>query len=278
MFVKCALSAVFIFYQTVYSLIKLASYICAVRSANIYETGRIYQYDEDFNEDDHSYYQNTFREGARGEGMLTKEYLDSLRHFTCNELIPNFKDQRDEINGGKHFCVLLLLDHPISELSHTEKSVFDPLRHNKPYVDSNFCSAPKRELYGNYVVTRPQFHRVNDFLRRVLFFSTVPEIYYEHAEDIALNEFDILKGSFKKFARSVILFTWLFPCDSCTLKIVNKLGPSFREANPGIDHVIIVFAIYWRRLPVEVNENNRNKLIDAGCDIVRVKYMDDDDE
>lgn len=281
---------------------KLLRYFRDVMSANIYETGVIYDYPEDFDENDHTYFsvgccpeqeEESLRtrlegrgagigglgnghkgEGPKGGGRRThKEELNILRHFVRNAVIPNFEDQRDSIHGGNHFTVLILLENSLTSLS--ENWAFKPLTsEGTPYVDSRYPTYPPRNIYENYVVARPQLHRVSKILRRILFYK-VPEIYYEHAEVMLLNEFDTLCEMFEASRRCktkvIILFSWLFPCQRCTSKLVEKFGQKFRMERPAVQRVILVFAVFWCRMPFEENWKNFERLKNNSFDVVRVK-------
>lgn len=256
---------------------KLVRYARDVFSANIYEVGVIYEYEENFDEDEHTHFNRD--EGTEGEhgGMVRPEgkdkELDVLRGFIRDKVVHLFKHQCDPVHGGNHFAVLVLLDTPLVSLS--EKWPFSPLTSTgTPYVDSRYRTRPPRNLYGNYVVARPQKHRVNNILRRFLFYK-VPEIYYEHAETFLLDEFNSLFKVFeadgKCQARVVIMFSWLFPCDHCTGELIRRFGCKFRADHPAIQRVILVFAVFWRRMPFGMNWKNFERLRDNGFDVVRVK-------
>lgn len=260
---------------------RLFLYMRALMSANIYETGVIYEYEDNFDEDEHSFF-SSVNQGELG-GASSREEMRTLRHFIIKELIPNFKHQRDEENGGSQFAVLLLLDSPLSALS--RNWTFEPLTGNgRPHVNSRYCTRPPRSLYGNYVVARPQMHKVSKTLRKLLLpiFMT-PEYFYEHAETILLKEFEILREKFEaernQRTRCVILFSWLFPCQRCTEEIIKRFGAgSFRNRTTHhIQRVVIVFAVYWRRIPLSENWKNLTRLRDNGFDIVRVKCNENTD-
>ena len=255
---------------------KLVKYARDVFSANIYEVGVIYDYEEDFDEDEHTHFGQAGTEVEHGE-MVGPEgrdkELDVLRGFIRDRVVHLFKQQRDPEHGGNHFAVLILLDVPLASLS--EKWPFSPLTSTgTPYVDSRYCTRPPRSLYGNYVVSRPQKHQVSNIFRRLLFYK-VPEVYYEHAEMFLLDEFNSLFKVFdadgKSHARVVIMFSWLFPCDRCTGELVRRFGHKFRADYPAIQRVILVFAVFWRRMPFDMNWKNFERLRDNGFDVVRVK-------
>lgn len=234
-------------------------------SGNIYKHGEIYEHDEEFDEDKHSHF-----------NQPNSEEMETLRQFICDRVIPNFKDHRHEEYGGPQFAVLVLLNGPITDLTSGNWD-FRPLTENgRPCVDSRYLTQPQQELYQNYVVARPQVHRIDPIWRRLTFFY-VPERYYEHAEEMLVNEFDRLRASFaccegrSDVMRCVIVFSWLFPCDECTSQMIRKWGPSFREENPTLQRVIIAFRVYWRRASPENCQRNRERLKENGFDILRVK-------
>lgn len=272
---------------------RLLRYMRDVMSANIYETGVVYDYPEDFNEDDHTYFglrerlreeggTNEGRKGHEmGEGALnggllgrsrgTNTELNILRRFIRNEVIPNFQNQRDSVHGGNHFTVLILLENCLSG-----NWTFKPLSSTgAPYVDSRYCTRPPRDIYDNYVVARPQLHRVNNVFRTILF-RKVPEIFYEHAEVMLVKEFDTLCEMFEASRRCetkvIILFSWLFPCDRCTGELVKKFGREFRTKHPAVERVVLVFAVFWHRMPFDENWKNFERVKESGFDVVRVKY------
>lgn len=252
---------------------KLVKYTRSVLSANAYETGDVYdhEYEEDFNEEEHTHFSPTDKAGSIETS--SERDLRILREFICNKIIPNFKHHR--VSSDRHFAILLLLDDSLSTLS--ENWEFKPqTKHSNPQVDSEYCTRPSRDIYGNHVVACPQLHRVCPLLRRLLqLFFKVPSYFYEHAEEMLLTEFDILKEKFEaegRFETNIILFSWLFPCNLCTNKIIKKFGREFRAKNPAVQQVIIVFVSFWRRMPFEENWNSFEKLKANGFDIVRVKY------
>lgn len=273
---------------------KLLSYLRDVMSANIYETSVIHDYPEDFNEDDHTSFSSGERpgeeegrrgqkDGEKGEGALNggrlgrtgNNELDILRQFIRNKVIPEFQNQRDSVHGGNHFTVLILLENSSLHCLSGDWT-FKPLRSTgAPYVDSRYRTRPPRDLYENYVVARPQLHRVNKILRTLLFHK-VPEIFYEHAETMLLSEFDVILEMFEARRRCetkvIILFCWLFPCDRCTGELIRKFGHGFRTKHPAVQRVILVFAIFWCRMPFEKNWENFERLKESGFDVVRVKY------
>lgn len=205
-----------------------------------------------------------------------REELDRLRHFVRNEVIPKFRHQRDHVNGGNQFSLLLLLEEPLADSLSSEWN-FKPLTdRGTPCVDSRYSTRPPRDLYENYVVARPQLHRVHRILRRLLFYK-VPEVFYEHSEVMLVNEFDALWGTFEArrggTPKVVIVFSWLFPCDRCTSELVKKLGCEFREQHPAVQRVILAFVIFWHRMPFEENWKNFKRLQADRFDVVRVKYI-----
>lgn len=277
---------------------KLLRYMRDVMSANIYETGIIYDYPEDFDEDDHTHLSvecwpeakeqhgaekgqqkgegrfKGIQPGTNRENMHRQLELDSLRHFVRRKVIPYFQNQRDSVNGGDHFAVLILLEGSLASLSTGDWEAFKPLMDTgTPHVDSRHRTRPPRNMYDNYVVARPQLHRVSKVLRQILF-HRVPEVFYEHAEVMLLNEFDTLCEVFEEHhgceAKVIILFSWLFPCSRCTSELVHKFGHEFRTEHPAVQRVVVVFAVYWCRMPFEENWENFKRLRDGGLDVVRV--------
>lgn len=273
---------------------KFLRYMRDVMSANIYETGVIYDHPEDFDEDEHTHFsldeakeqcgaekgQLRGKGGFKGvqlgtnrENKLHRELeLDSLRHFVRSKVIPYFQNQRDSVNGGNHFTVLILLEDSLTSLS--GDWAFKPLTDTgTPHVDSRYRTRPPRDMYDNYVVARPQLHRVSKVLKRILF-HRVPEVYYEHAEVMLVNEFDTLCEVFEahhgRETKVIILFSWLFPCDRCTSELVQKFGRGFRADHPVVQRVVLVFTVFWCRMPFEENWENFERLRDGGLDVVRV--------
>ena len=249
---------------------KLIRYLSAALSANIYENGIIYPYRQDFDEDEHTHFSPLSR--GREQGCLSsREELNVLRCFIRNRVIPAFRHHHDEIHGGNHFATLILLDRPLESLS--EDWVFRPLSQNgRPYIDPRYQTRPPCHLYGNYVVARPQLHRVPAVLR-ALTFQRVPEIFYEHAEEMLVNEFDFLRESFEANGNRIsviVVFSWLFPCDRCTSLAIEKFGLEFRQRHSNIQRVILTFAIFWRRMSFDENWKNFERLKRNGFDVVRV--------
>lgn len=270
---------------------RLGRYLRDVLSANIYETGVVYDYPEDFNADDHTHFTSGDRsekdqgknkgwkvgKGALNRGPLGgvdgNGELNILRHFISNAVFPDFQNQRDAVHGGNHFAVLILLEKSLHSLSGDWS--FRPLKSTgAPYIDSRYRMHPPRKMYGNYVVARPQLHKVNKILRTILF-RKVPDIFYEHAEAMLVNEFDTLCEMFEASCRHetkvIILFSLLFPCDRCTGELVKKFGHRFRTRHPAVQRVILVFALFWHRIPFDENWRNFERLKQSGFDIVRVK-------
>lgn len=268
---------------------QLFRYMRNITSANIYETGVVYDYPGDFDEEEHTHFgsgsdpEEELLEQERGEGRPRgvqvgtnkRSEVDILRHFVRNEIIPYFQEQRHPAHGGNHFAVLVLLEDSLSSLS--ADWTFKPLTDTgTPHVDSHYSTRPPRNMYNNYIVARPQLHKVNPFLRRMLrlFYDRVPEIFYEHAELMLLNEFDTLCEMFEAHcgskAKVIILFSWLFPCDRCTSHLVQKFGRDFRANCPDVQRVVLVFAVYWVRMPFEENWKNFERLTESGFDVVRL--------
>jgi hypothetical protein len=258
---------------------RLLRYMRDIMSANVYETGVTYEYPEDFDEDEYTHFisgeeveeqrdkaEEGTVEGQQGlKGMLE---LNILRQFVREKVIPYFKGQRDSANGGDHFSVLILLEEPLSSLSGVW--TFRPLTDaGTPHVDSKQRTCPSRNMYGNYVVARPQMHRVNQILR-IIMLQKVPEIYYEHAEVLLLNEFETLCKMFGRETKVIILFSLLFPCDRCTSELVQKFGHGFRAERPSVQRVVLVFVLFWHRMPFEENWGNFERLKESGFDIVRL--------
>lgn len=244
---------------------KLLNYVSYVLSAGIY-TGKVYdeEYEGGFDPEVHTHFTTPPNKDAGRE-------LEILRDFICKEVIPKFKDHHEEESGGRHFVVLILLADSLSSLADDWK--FKPLTESgQPYVDPSHLTRPPRQLYGNYIVAHPQRCSVNHWLT---FLNFIPKFYYKHAEEILLGEFDILHGKFRteenREAECIILFSWLFPCDWCTSDIINRFGCGFRVKNPAVQRVVIVFAIYWRRIPFQRNWRNFLRLKENGFDIVRIK-------
>ena len=269
---------------------KLFKYLRDVTSANIYETGVVYDYPEEFDEEEHTHF--NLEGGPEEEPLDTEESpkrreggpkgvqmgtnkgseLDILRHFVRKKVIPHFQKQRNPKHGGDHFAVLLLLEDSLTSLS--GDWTFKPLTETgSPYVDSRYRTRPPSNMYDNYIVARPQLHKVCSFVRKILF-DRVPEIYYEHAEVMLLNEFDTICEMFEahrgRKTKVIILFSWLFPCDRCTNNLVQKFGCGFRAERPAVQRVVLVFAVFWHRMPFEENWKNFGKLRESGFDVVRL--------
>lgn len=236
----------------------------------------VYSYEGEYQEEQHTHFRTGVREEEceeEEERASVEEELRILRTFVRQDIVPSFKEHHGE--GTRHFAVLLLLDKPLSSLA--EDWHYRPLMsHGRPYVDPRFSTQPPRELYGNYVVAHPELCRPYRILRGI-FFNTLPKYkyYYDHAEEMLFEEFDALQSAFERGqgqkVKFVILFSWLFPCDRCTDKVIKKFGAEFRRANPNIQRVIVVFALYWRRIPLEQNWRNFKRLKESGFDIVLAK-------
>ena len=117
-------------------------------------------------------------------------------HGFVETVVQTFKHQRKH---GYQFAVLLLLPHRISRK-------FVLLTQSGEATEATNCSYPSYPLEKdvcNFIVARPD--------------------NYIHAEVLLLRQISSLMRRNIEQCRTIVLYTWLFPCDNCKQEIINAL-------------------------------------------------------
>ena len=92
----------------------------------------------------------------------------------------------------------------------------------------------------------------------------------KHAEVILLERFNALWRSFGEEPSCILIFSWLMPCVKCTEAIV-----AFKRWNVN-RRVIVVFRSNYYYPPniQDLNEENREELVNANIEVYHVTYAD----
>ena len=110
--------------------------------------------------------------------------------------------------------------------------------------DNLFCmkvrhSHPNRKCFNNFIIARPKDN-------------------IKHAEAVILDNFDQLWVAYKtknynQTPASIILYSWIMPCNDCTDAIIKKLSTLCIP-------VTIVYTIPWTKESDQIQEKSRNRL------------------
>ena len=157
--------------------------------------------------------------------------------FIRKVIVPTFKSQRR--SDQKQFAVLLL----VSEKQFSDINQVSFLPSEPSLTDNTQLSMPaNEENYHNYIVSRPQ----NDNY---------------HAEAVILHKLDSLWNGYLSHndhspPKCFILYSWNFPCTTCTEKIIESFnGPKYKSVS-----VLVAGTAYWDKETHDVRENNERKM------------------
>ena len=114
-------------------------------------------------------------------------------------------------------------------------------------TDSNCKTFPSDADIVNYVTARP---------------------HYKHAEDLLLGKLDTLMNTFgESRCQTIVLYTWLLPCQGCKRNIMKKLGQFAMNKT--------VILAYTSRM-VDVEQSDEDEIIEdlesAGIDVRKELY------
>lgn len=77
----------------------------------------------------------------------------------------------------------------------------------------------------------------------------------DHAEAILLGKLNNLMDKFgKDNCKTVVLYTWLLPCEECKAEIIEKLSPLAKEGKQ-------VILVYTHRQKPKVSEKDEDRVV-----------------
>ena len=193
-------------------------------------------------------YQERIYVHHESEQSLSKRQREAIKRFIVREVIPRAEGQK---TSWQHVTLILLAQ---SETENLLTFQFKPSKNATLPIDSGKPFIPQKHEFNNYIVARPD-----------------QNIFSNHAEKIILDEFEDLLEAFrrknKEHPSSIILYSWIMPCTTCTINIIHTL------ANRGFK-VIVAYTIHYRYdiESKEQQEANRERLKQAGVMVQHIYY------
>ena len=173
---------------------------------------------------------------SRGKGENEVKPID--KKFVPN-IVETFKDQRIQ---GYQFAVLIFSPHyPVTIKPKPSRTM----------TDKTCLTYPPKSALRDYIVARPDGVGCKEQC---------------HAEELLLKRFKELLARNQSSCKSIVLYTWLFPCRGCTRKIIEKLGQLATDR-----HVTVVYTC--RGTVKEKQERiSTTKLEKEGITVIKGKY------
>ncbi len=176
---------------------------------------------------------------------MDRDPLFSKFQFIQN-LVSTFEKQRK--NHMYQFAVLFI--SPYQDIN-TDNGIFQITKMGESgdyeATDSDCPTFPPDQDLGNYITARPD--------------------QPDHAETLLLDRFRALWARNWQACRTILLYTWLLPCNNCTKEIIRILGPC-----TSICQVIVVYTSTMRYMPVAQQRENIRKLKAAGIAVKKEGY------
>ncbi len=192
--------------------------------------------------------QNLFSLQSRRESFESTDGSDPVFDgFIIEQVIPKTENQR---KNWQFACLML------RGASETQFIYRPQYSGNIPYVnDSKAFSPPVTQLH-NYIIARPSSQAHGQ----------------KHAEEVILDNFNTLWKAYKRENRnqkpaSVVLFSWIIPCVTCTSKLIETLS------NLGVP-ACIAYTIKYHRESEQQMQNSVRKIEESGMIIEQVHYPD----
>ena len=153
------------------------------------------------------------------------------------KLVEKFKDQRER--GSYEFAVLVLSQEEIATI---EKTSF--WLRNGALTNRIYSTYPSDYFLGNFIVSRPDGR---------------------HAEVLLMNRFNSLWARQSHYCKTILLYSWLLPCNSCARRIADVLGPYAGERK--------TIVLYTSANGQEEEEKESRRLLNIkNIMMVKVKY------
>ena len=167
-----------------------------------------------------------------------------LYKLITKTVIPSTEEQRNKWQ----FATLMLLT-----AKETKKFAFSykpSQSEGQPILYESETFSPKPKQFNNYIIARPDDIGDNT----------------KHAEEVILENFDELWDAYEnknsnQTPASIILYSWIMPCEDCTEDIIKKLS------NRDIP-VTIVYTIPWRK---ENPGKSRKRFKEKGISVKHVR-------
>ena len=172
------------------------------------------------------------------EGRSTK-----LHKFVTEIVIPSAEEQR---NKWQFATMMLLTAKEMKEFAFCYKPSQSG---GQPILYESETFSPESKMFNNFIIARPKDN-------------------IKHAEAVILDNFDQLWVAYKtknynQTPASIILYSWIMPCNDCTEAIIKKLSTL------GIP-VTIVYTIPWTKESDQIQEKSRNRLKENQITVDRV--------
>lgn len=189
---------------------------------------------------------------SEGGDALDRDTSDFVK-FVQTTVIPNFFRQRDK--GHSEFAVLFLSKaETLSDIGQVNLLPRKPLvKRKQPFYPT------VNQGHVNYIVARPDQDN--------------------HCEANLLRHLPALWSSCRRKGgytpTHVVLYTWIQPCGACTAAIIRTLSAHPASTLAGPANLVIAYTVRWKRISDEENEINKQRLVDSGVRVIRVKYAVD---
>lgn len=175
-------------------------------------------------------------ENYRASGATVRLRTKSVYHNLVQMLVDRFEGQRIK---GYQFAVLFL--SPEADVSDTGR-VKIWAKTGAEDTNSTYSTHPLDNYFGNFIVARPNGQ--------------------QHAEKLLMGKFDKL-WSKNQDCKTIVLYTWLLPCNSCADKIAKVLGSREEE-------VIVLYTSIVKDMQNEDYTCSKDKLRKAGIKVEQV--------
>ena len=174
-----------------------------------------------------------------GSRYRATSFKKSVYHDLVQMLVNRFEGQRKE---KYQFAVLILSSE--TDASKIERG---KIWAKKGVVDTNsaYSTHPRDIELNNFMVARPHGPY--------------------HAEKLLMDKFNKLRSK-NKDCKTIVLYTWLLPCNSCAEEIAKVLGPYEGE-------VIVLYTSIVKDMHNE--DDSKDKLRNAGIKLEKVHYDKD---
>ena len=181
---------------------------------------------------------------------------EDFEKFIGHDVIMKFEGQRQV--KFQFFVVLLASEDDLRDLSCITFHPHNPSSPWQPLIDNRELTMPSADCYGNYIVARfesCQYHS--------------EEVVFGPKYD---NPFSQLWSAYLRKndgnqPKSIVMYSWNFPCARCTELIVRILS---EQRYSGV-HVLIAYSRIWdseEGYP-EVAERNKKEMRDRICGYIQ---------
>ena len=186
-----------------------------------------------------------FSQGYRSKKQTSDEFDTFL-----NNAIQLFKYQRTK---GHQFAFLVVTkDNDVAKVQfHTREKVVSSW---SEATDSKFPSYPPNYLLGNYICARPDKSDPKNAV---------------HTEIILLGRLESLMMR-RHGCRTILLYTWLFPCRRCAAEIIASLGS---RGKYGKHRRVLVYtsAVNYKKYGAQLRWDIEKLLASAGIEVFQTK-------